>query len=79
VLIVHKAQKDFTCNDRIVPEDIHGVRKGAVPKAKQMMNLKSLPNGAPDGGPRVVFPPQLCALLIGRYFITRGFSMQSSK
>lgn len=66
VLLMHKRNQSFTCNNRVVPGDIHGVAKGPLPKAKQVMTLQSLPNGAPDGGPRVVFPPQVCGFLIGR-------------
>lgn len=70
VLLVHKAHGAFTCNERAAPDDLeHGVREGALPKMQQTLNLESLPNGALDGGPKAVFPRQLCALLIGRYFI----------
>ncbi|CAM9355346.1 unnamed protein product [Pylaiella littoralis] len=67
VLLMHKASKSFTCNVRVVPSDIHGLANGPTPKAKQTLFVKTLPNGAPDGGPRVAFPPQMCAFLIGRF------------
>lgn len=66
VLLIHKAGKPFTCNTRVVPDDIHGVGQGPIPKAKQTLTLTTLPNGAPDGGARVVFPPPVCALLVAR-------------
>lgn len=66
VIILHKKGKDFTCNERVVADNLHGLGQGPLPKAKNGVKMTNLPNGAPDGGPRVVFPLEVCSFLLGR-------------
>lgn len=69
VLIAHKMPSDgkaFACNRRVIPDDLFGLSRGPFPMAKQIMHMKTLPNGAPNGGPRCTFPPSALTFLIAR-------------
>ena len=72
ILLAHKkpdnGDRDCTINRRVTMEDLFGItRGGPLPMTYQEMNgIKSLPPGAPNGGPRCTFPAKVLTFLINR-------------
>lgn len=53
-------------NKRVVASDVPGMSTGQIPSFTQNVDHLQYPPGAPNGGPRVLFPARVLELLVGR-------------
>lgn len=69
VMVAHRVPPmpgaECTINQRVTMTDPYGNNKGKLPALQGMSGLQ-LPNGAPNGGARCAFPPQMLRVLVNR-------------